>query len=124
MSEPATAVPLRKPLTAADLPGWRSPPIAMIIGKTGPDANPPIANRAIDTGSDGTKIAPATAMDITAAETVANPTWANLSASCDETSRPTASPAQNSESAVVAVLSGAGSGKRTSQFDTPTTEPT
>ena len=53
-----TPVPPRKPLTAVDRSRYRSPPIAMIIGKIGPDATPASANNAMDTGSDGTRIAP------------------------------------------------------------------
>ncbi len=50
--------------------------------------------------------------------------WSNRSAIIDETRRPTVSPAQYSDSARVAVVSGAGSRKRTIQFETPISDAT
>ena len=58
------------------------------------------------------------------AQTTVNQRWSNRSAMTDETRRPTVRPAQNSDSARVAVVSGAGSRKRTIQFETPTSEAT
>ena len=57
MIDPTTAEPVSSPLTADVRSGYRSPPITMIIGKTGPVATPARANSAIDAGSDGTRIA-------------------------------------------------------------------
>ena len=56
--EPMTPHPPRNPLTAVDRSRYSSPPIAMIIGKIGPDATPATANSPMETGSDGTRIAP------------------------------------------------------------------
>ena len=50
--------------------------------------------------------------------------WSNRSAMTEDTRRPTAMPAQYSDRARVAVVSGAGSRNRTSQFDTPTSAAT
>ncbi len=59
-----------------------------------------------------------------AAQLAVNRTWSNRSEIAEDTPRPTASPPQYSDSASVAVLSGAGSRKRTSQFETPTSDAT
>src|SRR6478672_10713553 len=119
-----TPKPVRTLPTAADRSAYRSPPIAWIIGKIGPDATPHRANRAIETGSDGTTIAPARATDRRVAQVVVNRTWSNRSAITEDTSRPMARPAQKSDSPRVAVLSGAGSRNRTSQLETPISEAT
>ena len=58
------------------------------------------------------------------AQAIVKRRWSNLSAMADETRRPTVSPAQYSDRARVAVVSGAGSRKRTSQFETPTSDAT
>ena len=59
MIEPTTAMPVSDPATAAERSGWRSPPIAMIIGNTGPEAIPAAANAAMESGSRGTNTAAA-----------------------------------------------------------------
>ena len=124
MIDPVTAAPARKPLTADVRSGYRSPPMAMIIGKTGPVAKPANANSAIESSTDGAKIAPMSATEVAAEAAAVNRTWSKRSASRDETSRPSVRPAQKSDSAVVATLNGAGSRKRTSQFETPTSDAT
>ena len=72
MIDPTTAELVRNPLTAVARSGYRLPPIAMIIGKTGPVAIPARPNSAIETGSDGTRIAPMRATDIPADDAAAN----------------------------------------------------
>src|SRR5688500_7266916 len=124
MIEPLTAVPPRKPLTAAERSGYRSPPSATIIGKIGPDATPDSANRPIEIGSDGTRTAPISAAPRASAQASVNLRWSKRSAYLADTSRPTAIPAQYSVSASVAVARGAGSRNRTSQLDTPTSDAT
>src|SRR6476619_4501699 len=119
MIEPVTAAPARNPDTAADRSGYRSPPSAMIIGNTGPVANPVSANSAIDTGSDGTRTAPTSATPVATAVAIAKSVWSKRSENRAATSRPNARPPQNRERAVVATPSGAGSRNLTSQLDTP-----
>src|SRR5436190_13973561 len=109
-----TPKPVRTLPTAADRSAYRSPPIAWIIGKIGPDATPHRANRAIETGTGGTTIAPVRATDRTTAQVVVNRVWSNRSEITDDTSRPRASPPQNRERPSVAVLNGAGSRNLTS----------
>ena len=53
-------MPVSDPPTAAERSGYRSPPMATIIGKMGPAAAPAAANAAIDTGSAGASTATAT----------------------------------------------------------------
>src|SRR5664280_1790354 len=98
--------------------------MATIIGKTGPDATPATAKAAIDSGSDGTSTAAATSTAMANALAMVNRRWSNLSAMADETRRPTVRPAQYSDSARVAVVSGAGSRNRTSQLETPISQAT
>ena len=61
---------------------------------------------------------------MTTAQTIVKRRWSNRSAMTDDTRRPTAMPAQYSDRASVAVVSGAGSRNRTSQFETPTSDAT
>src|SRR3954471_5641296 len=119
MVEPTTANPPSEPPTAADRSGYRSPPRATIIGNTGPDAIPARVNRAIESGSDGAATAPPMATPIDTMHTIGNRRWSNRSEIADDSSRPSVAPAQTSDSASVAVASGAGSRYRTSQLDTP-----
>jgi hypothetical protein len=96
----------------------------MIIGKIGPEAKPLSANRAIDNGSDGTRIAASSDTDIAAVHTRVNRRWSNRSASRAPTSRPTVSPPHSRDRAPVATSSGARSRKRTSQLETPPSDAT
>ena len=98
--------------------------MATIIGKTGPEATPAAAKAAIDSGRLGTSTAAATSTPMASVQAMVNRRWSNLSAMADETRRPTASPAQYRDRARVAVVSGAGSRKRTSQLETPTSDAT
>src|SRR5690242_205492 len=107
MVEPNTAIPVSEPPTAAERSGYRSPPIATIIGKMGPAAAPAAANARIDSGRLGARTAIAMQTAMPMAEATVNRTWSNRSEITDETRRPTVRPAQNSDRARVAVVRGA-----------------
>src|SRR4051794_7833645 len=119
-----TAMPVSDPPIAAERSGNRSPPIATIIGKMGPDAIPAAAKPTIESGNAGTNTAAATRTASAVAHVMVNARWSNLSEMTDEISRPTVMPAQYSDRASVAVVSGAGSRKRTSQLEIPASDAT
>lgn len=72
MIDPTTAALDSNPLTADVRSGYRSPPMTMIIGKTGPVATPANAKSAIEAGNEGTTIAAASATDIVIDAAIAN----------------------------------------------------
>src|SRR6186997_3146201 len=124
MIAPKIAEPETNPLTAADRAGYRSPPTAMISGYTGPNAKPTRPNSTIDAGSDGTSTAETSASPATSAAVAANRAWSYRSPSQAVTIRPSARQPQNKASAEVASPIEAVSRKRTSQFETPTSDAT
>ena len=117
-------MPVNDPPTAADRSGKRSPPMATIIGNTGPEATPAAKKAAIASGRLGASEATAMVTPIAIAQTIVKRRWSKRSAITEETRRPTVRPAQNRDSASVAVVSGAGSRKATTQFETPTSAAT
>ena len=123
--EPKMAIPVSDPPTAADRSG-----IALATeghdhreDRPGRDAGQARTGRS-SRAATGTSTAAAMVTAMARAQTRVKRRWSNRSAMTDDTSRPTAMPAQYSDRARVAVVSGAGSRKRTSQLETPTSEAT
>ena len=117
-------MPVNDPPTAADRSGKRSPPMATIIGNTGPDATPAAKKAAIARGRVGASEATAIVAPIATAQTIVKRRWSKRSAIAAESRRPTVRPAQYRDNASVAVVSGAGSRNATTQFETPTSAAT